>query len=412
MYTLVSTVALPKTPRSQWVSVNAGTKIVSALFQDYREVIMTLSHPDLEDPIFVPLEQLRNDYALYNNTLNVLLQVLGNYGFDTVPELPTQRIRYVAYSDLFQADYHLNRTIIGQVLPENFPYEDRKDLEITRSKYSTDLSKLHTQALISVNGFFHMTDTDGTRVFVVDGAKSCDKQNINHAGLVSFMDIAPLEKVSMHDVELLPATGETVLQNGLQFDVPRDLTNKSVFLVLGGYLVFLEENVFWQVNDQRFQINLKNLPYIERLLESNRYLDTSSLGLTSYLTSDSNLNQEEIWSDTVIRKYFQMSQSFLVVVNTPHLSTRKIYLKQMLSPGIFTAYQKPEFPLIVGYGRAAEYFRRPDRGFWEVTATDTYLRQYIFNHQRKLLLPNVHEQLTCYRPYFFSQGLLLEISTY
>lgn len=412
MYTLESALALPKTPRSQWMSVDAGGQIVANLFSNYREVLLTLSHPDLEDPIHVSMNQLRNDYSAYSNTLTVLLQVLGDYGFDTISSLPTETIKYISYSDLFQAQYHLYRTIIGQELPENYPLEEKIDLEITRDVITTNLSLLHTHALVTVNGFVHLTDTDGTRAYVVEGAKTCDKQNVNHAGVISFMDVGSLEKIPLRTIPLEAADEPNGLKEGIRFTLETDLTNKSVFLVLGGYLVFLQDNVFWKLSDQRFQLNLKNLPYIERLLESNRYLDMTSLGLSPSEASSTNLNMEEIWSDEVIRKYFDLTQTFMVVVDTPALYVRNVFMKQMLSPGIFTSYQKPTFPLMVGYGRLAEYWRRKDDGYWHVTATDTYLRQYVFNHQRKLMLENVHEQLTCYRPYFFSQGLLLEMSTY
>lgn len=412
MYTLVRAIALPNQSAAQWSEVSLGNRIVSEIFSTYREIAITVTQDEDTTLLYLDLNQLRQRYAAYQNTLSVLLQFLGNPPLDTMDKLPGQKVNYIKYNDVYRASYKVRHCRRGLADPENYPKSALTDLELTRPNYATDLSLIHSHCLVSVNGFYHMTDTDGEVAFVVDGGKSVMLKNMAHLGITSFLSIGELTKHKLATQDIQPRTPDQPLKKRITFTVPEDLNGRSFFLVLGGFLVLPQDGVFYQAGERSFELNLERLPYVERLIESRDYIDLSPLGLTPSELSESNLNLAEVWSDAVIRKYLTLSQSFFVIVETDKLFFNKIFLRQMLSPGIFTAYQDPTYPLVVGTGRTAEYWKTHEDGQWAVSVADSFYRNYIFDRQQESTLVNVTDHLACDRPFFHSQGFLLEIGAY
>jgi hypothetical protein len=412
MYSFVKSVCLARSIGSQWTEKNISGDVVYSIFNTYVKVYLVLSHPDLTENVFVDMDSLRLEFSTYTGTLNQLLVTLDNRTLPTVASLPSTQTKYVRYSDAFRAEYKIDATIIGQILPPQYPRLGLPDLELSRPKYDTNLSLVHSHCLVSVNGFFHRTDTDGNKAYVYDGAKSLQKSKNNQIGILSFLDIGSVEKIQISKDDINAEAPDKFLKDKIIFQVPNDLEDKSYILVLGGYLVFPQEGVFWRSGDQSFTLDIKKLPYVERLFESNLYLDLSGLELTESPIGSDNYNMDEIYSDRVIKNYMTLSQSFLVVVDTEYLITNKIHIRHSDLPGMFTAYQDPRYPLIVGYGRAAEYWKVQEDGFWAVSIQDSYLRNYMFNQNPWPSLENITDHLQPYPPALYSRGYLLEIGGY
>ena len=410
MYTYVRAVALPVGIMPQWKAVDVAETAVATLYRDYRRVVVVVTQDSDTAEKIIDLTQLKTTYAAYMNVLRVLLASL-NVSLDTLDTLPTETIKYAHYTDNRRVGYSAMLAEAGYIHPENYPRSDLPDIELTRPGYDTDLSQIHKYCLVSINGFFHNTDTDGTQCWIKDGGKTARITGLPIVGMTSFMDIGLLTKRSIDIKSIVAKDAQQPLKSGVQFSIPDSVEGKSFFLVLGGYLVFPEDGVFYPSGEHEYQLNLNRLPYLERILESKSYLDLSGLGLTISEINKDNINLEELWSDTIIKKYLTLSQSFFVVVDADNLHTRKIPLRQMNTPGVFTAYQDPAYPLMVAYGRCCEYWSVYEEGVWSVTTTDSYQRHYIFDRQRQATLTNVTPQLACDKPFRHSAGVLLEIGS-
>ena len=81
-------------------------------------------------------------------------------------------------------------------------------------------------------------------------------------------------------------------------------------------------------------------------------------------------------------------------------------------PGVFTCYEDPTCPLIVGHGKVAEYWKVKDGVKWSVNCRDSYKRNYILDSVMSERLESITGQLNSQRPYSYSRGFLLEISGY
>ena len=407
MYHFVKAVCLTRTIGSQWHEVDLSQILVYDIFTTYMQTYLVLTNDFFEGEVYVDLNTLKPLYSSYAGTLEELLVELDNTTLETISSLPSTAVKYVKYSDAIRSEYKINTTKIGMNYPDNYPEEEKPDLVVTRPRYLTDLSLLHSHCLLSVNGYLHYTDTADNKAYIVDGAKTMRKSSINHVGILSFYDVGELNKVKIDSTRLIPQDPDAQLRDKLTFTVDVPLDNKTYLLVLGGHIVLADENVFWRSGEQSFTVDLNQLPYIERIFESKHYINLDSLGIDL-----ETVNVDEIWSDVVIKRYFDLSQTYLVVVDSPYLLSNKIHIRHSQLPGMFTSYQDPVYPLILNYGKIAEYWKTHEDGFWSVTVNDSHYRNFIISAQVSQDLITMNDHLQPNKPFYFSRGYLLELAGY
>lgn len=414
MYSYVKAVCLARTAGSQWIEQNISNHVVFSIFDTFAKVYIELSLPALPQNIYVDLDTLRAEFSSYAGTLNELLVVLDNRTLETVPQFPNTEVKFVKYSDAIRARYKVNICKIGTNLPANYPQEDMPDLVLTRPIYQTDLSLIHSHCLVTVNGFVHMTDTDGEKAYVVDGGKTLQRSRMNKLGIMSFLDVGRLTKVKILPGNIIPQNNTSTLYDRTFFSVDVDLTKKSCILVLGGYIVMPEQGVFWQTGTNTFALDWTKIPHVERIYESEKTLDLTALNLNADPLNPNLFSLPEMTSDTTLIKYMTMSQSFLVVVDKEYLVTKKVPIKHSNLPGMFIAYQDPTYPLFVGHGKLAEYWKtyEGESQRWSVTVADSYYQNFIISQQNRVNLNLVNNHEVPYRSFYNSRGMMLEISGY
>lgn len=411
MYILKTALTLPLRFNARWVEEDLGQAIVSTLFKEYREIVLLLEIDSEEH--WLSLESLRKDYSHYPNTLTVLLATLdqNDVPLTFLAGRPDAEVHFVHYENATRVHYKQTLARRGHHVPCGFPEAELDDVEITRPDYPTQMELLHTHCLVSLNGYFHMTDTDGVRAYLVDGGKSARARNMNNIGISSFLHIGKLTKLPITDAMIRKMPNQS-LKEIITLDLDRDLVDQSFFLVLGGYLLFPQEDVFWQSGERQYKLDLKRLPYIERLLESQANIDLSSLELSTSPTNPSMINLEEAWSDETVIAYLKLSQSYFVVVDTPNLFTNRVGLRTFNTPGEFTTREEPKELVQLAYGRTGEYWKKPQHHHWLVRVQDAFYRKYHFRDQSLTTLENVSDQLDSQRPFFVNQAYLLEIGSY
>jgi len=412
VYTYVRALALSRSIGSQWAEVNLQDKLVFDIFQTYSKVYLVLSNPTLTTNVNVDMDILKPLYSSYSEPLSNLLVLLGNATLETVPTLPNSNVTFAKYSDAIRAGYKIKPCIAGTVTPENYPASELKDLTLTRDNYSTNMELIHDYCLVSVNGYFHWTDATPTAAYAYDGADTMRKSKINHLGILSFLDVGKLTKIKLDPVNIKPVTAGTTLREKINFSVTEQLDNKSYALVLGGYLILPQENVFWRSGEHGFTLDINRISYIERLFESSQYLDLSDMNLTRTTLGDNVYSTDELMSDDKIKLYMTLSQSFLVLIDVPNLVSNKIYIRHSNLPGMFTTYQDPVYPLVVGYGKVAEYWKTQEDGHWAVSVEDSYSRNFVISQQPTKQGRTVSDNLLASNPFFHGRGFLLELAGY
>ena len=79
---------------------------------------------------------------------------------------------------------------------------------------------------------------------------------------------------------------------------------------------------------------------------------------------------------------------------------------------MFKVYQEPEYPLVVNYGRIAEYWKTYEDEQWLCTVNDSYLRDYVIDFYTETNLELINNHLVPMSPNKHSRGFLLEIGCY
>lgn len=399
MYRAISMIGVPRGLNKHWVSIVPNSQLVRDLFINYRRVFVELSLNDSLITVWLDLDKLRPTHQNYAASVVNLLIEHGEASLPTQTTAPALEVRTAKFSDAHRARYH-----VQPVHPQhglNAHPEDRSALRLTREDPVTDYITLRNNALFTVNGFYHMADTDGQNgVLLYEAGKSYQKCKQNQVGILSFYNVAaisciPITPTMVHKrlspemiagtVPVEPYSKEAFIQ------VSQDLTNKTVFLVLGGYLHTSESTTFSRVADQEFRVDFQNYPLIDRFYESSQYMDLSSLGLSTTNRNYSQISVQELTSDPVLVKYLTLSQSFLVIIDHPELFANRLHIKKTHMAGMYVSYREPMYPIVTGLGRMPEYWSVKEDGQWSLTVHDDVIRPRLYNTTNPLQLASLHD---------------------
>lgn len=406
-YSYVSAKVLKNEPYSYWEDANISLMPMFTIFQKYKKAYVKLTIPNLSINITLDLDAIKNTQQ---NSIKTFNQFLIDNGNTTLPDSPNANItnpKYAYYSDAFRARYKIKTAKLGYPDSSVFSESEKKDLFVTRAK--TDMGLFYNNCMVSVNGFFHQTSGNSTGTYVLNGAQTMRKCRQNQMGLLSFLDIAPITQIPITSEMIFRQAPGVPYSSRTTFKLPMNIDTKTVFLVLGGYLLIPNQTTFWQVSSNSFNLNISELPLLERYYESRNYLDLSSLNLPVSTVDESLLNVDDLTSDATLLKYFQLSQSFFVVINTTDIFTNKFYIKNSGLPGMFTAYKEPKELLLVNNGRVGEYWKTEEDGYWAVNVVDSYLRNNVFASTPYEELQVVSDNLIPHTPFYNSRGFFLEI---
>lgn len=411
MYQLIGSLCLGNTIGAQWETPDLTNVLMYSVFNNYKKFYLTLSHPSTPDLLYVDMNVLRTSVSGYSGSVSEWLVSIDNQALPTIPSLPNSLVRYAKYANAIQAGYLIDLGVAGLNYPENYPITSRVDLKITREQFSTQMKLIDTHCLLTINGFFHDCVASDTEAFALNGAVTAKLGNDNHVGIYSFLDIGSLTRKKINPVDIVPMELNSTLMEKVRFTINADLTGKSYFLILGGYLVLPEEDVFFQTGENTFSLNLNKIPYEERILESLNFLDLTSLELVNVDDSPSAVSIQNITSDAVIKKYMTLSQSFLVIVDCENLMIDKKVIKRAAFPGQFLSAEDPVYPLIGGHGKLFEYWKQQENNKWALNCRDTFYKRFVYTEGPRTRALYGSPALDTTRTFEHTYGFLLEISS-
>lgn len=201
------------------------------------------------------------------------------------------------------------------------PITDLPDLLLARPRYYTDMSRIHTHALVSVNGYLHQTalapDTSQT-VFVKEGGTTAHVSGLRPDGVgvavLSFENVGEIKKYALADLTI-GINEDEGFYHWVEFqDVPESLTGKTVLLSIGGYLIFPNQTNYSLESPTSFAFDVRTIGLAKKILEASRFIDLSSLGLPDSLEDIEEPELTDLLTDGAVEAFLKLSQSFLIVV--------------------------------------------------------------------------------------------------
>ncbi len=307
------------------------------------------------------------------------------------------------FRDAFMAGY--NATPVSQSNSASASVFDKIHVRLERQ--NTDYLNFYNNALISVNGYFHICDTDGENgLMVIDAVKSLNISRQNQMGIFSFKDLCSLKTYPINKTNITTNNDGT-----LRLVVNKDLTNKTVLLSIGGYLHFQDSNTFYHVNDNIFKLDFNQMSLLDRFYESKRYIDLSKLPIDFANTNDEQIKLQYLLADECLKEYITLSQSFIIVLDTPSIIVKKKYnIKKTGLPGMYISYSLPELPLVTNLGKHNEYWYIKEDDYYSVNVYDNVIENRIYDTILKENLDNVSNQRRPDYPGFMSPAYFLEIT--
>lgn len=409
MYQYKSTIAKALGGDEQWSNLDISTIPLNLLFTQYSRIIVTLTNPFLPTDVAVDLDTIRPDTESLSITIIDFLLQNGNKTLTALQTLPTLNPTYAKYADAFHAGYKVSQISPLAAADAQLPIADKTWLKL--NKVGLDYSVFYKNCLVNVNGFFHLTDYDVNGAYVVDGNKTLQKSKQNQIGIYSFREVGQL---SFIPINIGMIHKENLLQpysNEVYVDCGVDVSNKSVMLVLGGYLHVLDSKTFTRINGSTFRIDTANLPMLDRYFESEPYLDFTSLPLVKNNVNPNQIAISEFFSDLNMIAYFTLPQSFFVIIDNPNISVNRVPVKVTPLPNMFISYTVPLFPLVVGLGKLANYWYTFEDGQYSLTCFDSLRKNYLYDTIDPLIVNSVSNACISDNPLSHSAAYMLEVST-
>lgn len=385
MYKLNSAILKLKSQDGRWEATDVSNHRLADLFKNYSAILLTLSHPLYTNKLGLDLYKL---YATLNNesmTVEQWLVANGNKTLPTVDRPYELRTRYAKFMDAFRAGYKVTPVNPKTATDADLDKADKKWLYLNRPK--TDMAKFGKHCMVSVNGYWHYMEGSKDGAWVRDGMVSCIHANLNEIGILNFADVSELHYHPITKEMIYRHLPNEPLGNRACIDLGIDVTNKTIALVLGGYLHILDAKSFYRIGTEQVMIDFRNIPLMERYYESRKYLNLSGLGLQVSSVNDSQISVAELFSDEVITRYLTMSQSFILILDNTDIYLDKEVMKVGKVMNLGITYAKPDLPLFTGFGRNVIYWSRHEQKQWAIMCPSlfTQTRQFATRPNKGLL---------------------------
>lgn len=373
MYQLLQAIGVRKGVNQRWSEIDTSILTLKEYFSLYRKVFFKLENTT--GISYLDMNELDISLRDSSLTMSAYLIEIDNQTLPTVESLPHLNTVTAQYKDALRANYKIRPW--SALYANNVLVEDRESALLTRTNPETSYSDVKNNCLITVNGFFHLADTDGnTGVVVYDAMKSVRLSKQNSVGIWSFQRVSTLSCIPIASSMLYKLDPQQQYSNDAYLNLGIDISNKFILVVIGGYLHWAADDGFiTKVSNTSIKLNMRNYPYIERYYQSKHYIDLS--GLETGATGEQ-VDVNVLKNDSNVEKLLTLSQSFIVVFDKSELFVNEYFVKKVKVPGLYISYIKPTSPLMVGLGRCPEYWVDKENDQFALKVSDNRVSSLIY----------------------------------
>jgi hypothetical protein len=406
MYQLVSAIAKPIDGETRWQDLDLSALTFIQIYSLYSKVFAVLTNSFLDAPVSLDFADIRDKVGTLDVTFSDWLVTNGNLTLPTSDTIPKIDTTFVRYADAFHAGYTV-APIHDLFAPDTeLPPGAKTSLYLTKSGLDVDL--FVKNCLVSVNGFFHVTDKAYKGIRVMKGDVSRQKSLEAQVGVHSFREVGELELIPITKEMLYKQSPDGLYSQQTYIDIGKDIGDRTMLLVLGGYLHVLD-NTYYRVGDHQYCIDFQNYPMAKRFYESEPFLDFSSLPYEKNERNKFELSVADLKSDAFIEAYATLPQSFFVVVDTNDLYVELSKLENAQLPGMYVSHVPPIWPLRVGFGKISEYWYVYEDTQWSVHIQESLIPNYNFQTVDAMAQRNIDNSRYPYRPDEISPAFFMKI---
>lgn len=411
-YTLVAAQVRSRIDPSSYDIIDVAMMQINDLLSQYSDVYLTLFHQPTNHNVFVSLDEIRDFIrpSTESRTLSEWLVENGNRTLPTRPSLPSTTPKRMYCNEIFRAGYDAKPADISRSPNSNVPESEKHDLLISKS--DVDFTQWWRYCLVTINGMFHRVIGSQDGLYVLDGNRSANIANQNFASLFSFREMGPIRTIPITPSMVYKTNDQQKYRNYAYIRLPESIENKTVFMVIGGYLHPMDE-IYKVFNDHALRVDFNNMLFPERIYDSKNRINLESLQLEPSDKNDQQYGLEDIYDDSTILAYLTLPQSFIIIIDSPSVYVKRHYLERTDLPGRFLTYKPmPRYPMFSTLGRCFDYswFPKDDR----VVLSTEHNHRFKYNFTTVPWKPIQSLDSTHYsfRPWEFSDAYMLEIGRF
>lgn len=375
MYSYIKAVLRQRGNNGQYKEVNVRNLRLDQILNQYIDGYIELIHSQVISRFYVPLNDLRSMELPYgNNTFEVWLGQVSTLSLPSYVAPPKYVKHKIAYCDALLAGINMKRVLpVLNTASANDTPSSMRDILCTKDGFNGD--DLKGKFLMTVNGMCHNTGYTRQGFVVFDGAATLDVSKNTTVGIMSFEQIGAIKTISLTEGRLV---GEQ-LKSEMFIKCGESLVGKSVMISIGGYLHACDDA--YDVIDEEngvIRINTPKIDIARRIMRCLTRMDLSSLGLSRFEYIDNILVIPEAMSNDILRRYMQLPQSFVIIVDTPHLYVDRIGLSQLPISGYTEYKEEPTLPMVDDYGHLLEYWKGGGAYGWSLISNPKEFAKHEF----------------------------------
>lgn len=420
MYRYIKTIVQPINERGVWKEIDASGMLTKTISQQYAKAYFTVFSVVFNKEITFTLDTVKSSFDTFDGTFLEYLEFYKNKSFTESKVKPSIKRRLLRYEDGVKAGYKFYPSPAIADVTSNHDSSYRPYIKMVK-KYSSEkgevvvkAKEIYQSCLVSVNGYIHrldVSDSPNEDIYIIDGNKTCLRSNDTCIGILSFQELGKLTVVPITRDMVYKQVADITLYEQCYVDLGIDTSNKTIILILGGYMHIQNWSLFRRISDTAIRIDFKAIPFFERYHESLKYLNLDDAPLDKgYDYAHASI--EDLTSDNFIKYFLTLPQSFVVLLDNEDLNIKKHPVLTTKLPGKYISYIEPIYPLIQGFGKFGNYWSITDEGAWSVSVTENQYHNYMYRTSQQVLdNKTITDSRYSREPTEYSDAYFLEVST-
>lgn len=350
MYQILTAVGLLDNLDGKYHPVDVGNMSMSDIYTKYQRVYLTLTHTVVGGKYTLNMDKLPAEVKIQAYTLLQYLQAVGANSLPVEANVVNLAYKTVRSYNLWHA--HFNFKAMNRAYHPDMVISWSQQTDLYMTKPEAHPVNLIKYGLFTVNGFVHMANTLADGVMIHSGAESARRGEDTQVGLLDFQHVGEIECIPITKDMLFKRNPQGSYRENVYIRVPKPMYGKTPLLVIGGFLHALDD-LYSATSDVTIKFDFYKYSWLKRYNLAKKDLNLESLNVA--VEANGATSYESLMSDEVIAEWFTLSQSFIVLVNTPELNVSTMEVEYSGLPGAYYTYSVPKYPLILGDGKIAEY---------------------------------------------------------
>lgn len=350
---------------SVWSTIDLSTLTTKQLFSQYRKIEVSVDDV-FGKPKTLLLSIYENELRNREITIAEWLVETGNRTLVTLDGYPTLSFKQINYVPMAYRDVSIKLAKPNAHPDHDFPLEDQTDVVVAYD--GVEPKRLHEYGLWSFNGFYLPTTYHAYGARLKGAGVLARNSGSLSAGFLNFEGVGKVRKVPITESMVFKVNDELTYFDSLIIKADEPLFNKSVGIVIGGYLHLLDGS-YKVISEDAIMLSLRNLRYVDRVIDSKDILDLSFMDLDDL---DHNAVVSNVRDDTNILKYLTCQYSFLVIIDNPEITRNTMSPEQHEVRSKYAIDKDAQMGALVDkLGRNLEYWPTYENGVWTLH-TDRY----------------------------------------